>query len=288
MIANDLTAEPNSLSDLTRMRENALNYWRAAGASRSSLRMQASLATLDQETSQAMLLIAANGSWLDVTYNAAVPDNFVPHYDRMQVMARAWATEGTHWYQDAQLLSALLSAIDFIQGHVHASTDLSRGNWWWWQIGIPERYAPTLLLLRDELGPARLNTTAATLNYLVGTNGPRYGAEGTGNQIWWAMGRIHYGLLAEDASSVTTGAQRIAQQIRIVSSGEEGLMPDMSFQAHEEQLQTGHYGASFIFRTSEFTQLAEGTTYQLAAERFALLGRFLLEGASWIVFHQFF
>lgn len=280
--------DPSPASDLEQIRQNALDYWRAVGADRSSPWMIESLASLNNAAEEALLNQAANGSWPDITYNVNIPDTLVPHYERLQSMARAWATEGTDQYQSPLLLDGILEGIDFIQGLVNTGTNLNRGNWWWWQIGIPERYAPTLLLVRPELGSTRLNAAAATLNYLVGTSGPRYAAEGTGNQIWWAMGRIHYGMLADDNNSVQVGATRIADQIRIVETGEEGLMPDMSFQAHEEQLQTGHYGATFIFRTSEFTQLAEGTDYQLDEERFELLGRFLLEGARWVVFHRFY
>jgi hyaluronate lyase len=288
MALTTLLATTATASDLSQMRDNALAYWRADEASRTSPRMESALATLSANAANALATLQNNGAWPDVTYNANVPDNFVPHYERLQEMARAWATPGTSLHGDAALLDGILAAIDHIETFVNPSTNLNRGNWWWWQNGIPERYGPALLLLREELGAQRLAATAATLDYLVGPTGPRFAAEGMTNQIWWAFGRLFYGLLADHPASVSTAAKRIAQQVRIVGPGEEGLMPDMSFQAHEEQLQTGHYGATFIFRVAEFTQLAANTPYQLDASRHDLLKRFVLEGGRWILFHNYY
>lgn len=283
-----ILATGTTASDLSQMRENALAYWRADEASRASPRMESALATLSDNAATALATLQQNGAWADVIYNPNSPDNFVPHYERLQEMTRAWATPGSALHGDDALLGGILATIDHIETFVNPSTNLNRGNWWWWQNGIPERYGPTLLLVREELGAERLATTAATLNYLVGPTGPRFAAEGMTNQIWWAFGRLFYGMLADDAAAVSAAANRLAQQVRIVGPGEEGLMPDMSFQAHEEQLQTGHYGATFIFRVAEFTRIAEGTAHQLDAARFDLLNRFVLEGGRWILFDNYY
>jgi hyaluronate lyase len=287
-----------SVDDIARMRQNALNFWRAIGASRGGARLADALAKLSGDAQSALDTIQPNGSWADVDYSDVLPDatwSLDRHYNRLQDLARAWATPGATLYQDVATRTAMLNAIDYIETVVNSSSDLSNGNWWWWQIGIPERYGPALLLLREELGAARINQTAATLDYLIGPT-LRNGTEGSQNWIWQGTNRIYHGLLADNAGSITQGAGFIADYVFIATPGvNNGIMPDFSFQAHggnvstgyRSQLATGQYGASFMRYVPQFTFFAEGTSYQLTPAMQQILADFALEGSRWMVFGQF-
>ena len=288
LVAGDSTA---------RMRQNALNYWRAIGASRKSARMVAAIASIDTDAQLAFSTMNSDGSWSDITYTDLAPaSNWTPrfHYERLQDMARAWATPGAALHKNAGLLAGILKGIDFIETKINTTINLAGGNWWWWQIGAPERYGPALVLVRDELGSTRLNAAVSTLNHLVGTS-PREGGNGIQNWVWVGMNRLYHGMLANNSSSIQGGATMLADQVAFAVPGGEGIMPDFSFQAHGttissqwlSQLATGQYGASYLAYIPRFTFFAEGTTYQISAEKQEILANYATEGARWAVWGEY-
>ncbi len=294
----DCVATTLTAGDSTgRMRQNALNYWRAIGASRKSARMIAAIAAIDTDAQAALSTLQADGSWADITYTDLAPgSNWTPrfHYERLQDMARAWATPGAALDQDPALLAGILKAIDFIETKFNPSTSLAGGNWWWWQIGAPERYGPALVLVRDQLGSTRLNAAAATLDYLVGTS-PRQGADGIQNWVWVGTARLYHGMLANNSASIQAGATMLSDQVALAATGGEGIMPDFSFQAHGttisgqwvSQLATGSYGSSYLAYIPRFTFFAEGTSFQISPDKQALLADFALKGARWAVWGEY-
>ena len=66
-------------------------------------------------------------------------------------------------YQDAALLSEIISGLDFmVDTYYNGTTSTNWGNWYHWEIGTPQALASTLIILYDELTEEQL------ANYLTG------------------------------------------------------------------------------------------------------------------------
>lgn len=273
---------------------NAVALWTGDGGDALSPRFAEALASLAVEVDDHLATLSAQGRWTDVDYTDVIPDatwTLDRHYTRLQAMALAYATPASRHFRDAALLAACHLAIDAAEQTVHPSTNLQVGNWWWWQIGIPRLYSRALVLLGDDLDPVRRQRAAATLDYLIGP-ALRNGTDGVQNRIWQGLNRLLAGLIAADLDWVNTGADLIRSNVRLAGPAEEGIMPDLAFQAHGawlggqylSQLATGQYGASFAADVPEFLCLVRGTSLGLNAAALDLVYRYVIDGAGWSAF----
>ena len=103
LLVSSAQASPSS-DDI---QKNIVDYYSAAGADRTSPRMQAALEALASQTRDATApgLLLANGSFSDINYKDVPDGGWSPwaHTQRLFTMARAYRTPGQPFYGDPQL-----------------------------------------------------------------------------------------------------------------------------------------------------------------------------------------
>ena len=117
--------------------------------------------------------------------NTAEVGNLGVTGNRITTLATAWASAGSEYYDDADLLADLQGALWFLSGQYRA--DRGRpGNWWFWEIGLPRQVADTLVLLGESV-PAEVGAllTAAVRFHAPDPNVRRgAGFPETGRTAW--------------------------------------------------------------------------------------------------------
>src|SRR5688572_26926769 len=140
-------------ADIDVVRQNMLAYYTAAGADRTSMRMQQSLGELEWyvRTNTEPGFFLSDGSWTDINYSDTPDGGWSPwdHVRRTFMMAKAYRTPGTDLYGDAQLLVHIEAALR--KTHEFYGSALPLGNWWFWVVGVPLDLGPTLVLMRGEI-----------------------------------------------------------------------------------------------------------------------------------------
>src|SRR5699024_2555629 len=93
--------------------------------------------------------------------------NIVQSYRRTQGMAVGWATPGSAYYQDSDVLDKAVWALRRMNELVYAEGLEPYGNWWTWESGAARSIADNMALLRDHIDPADLSAYCAALDYYV-------------------------------------------------------------------------------------------------------------------------
>ena len=231
------------------------------------------LANVDVPAAQSALAAQSpDGSWPDINYADKQGTNWpqLQHIERASLLARAYCQTGSSLARNPAVRTAIARAWEF-----WFSRDFTNVNWWYNEIGVPRALASGLLLLRDELTPRELEQGLRILAR------SKIQAESQ-NLVWLAEINALRGLLEADEALVARAYSRIAAEVRVVTSGAEGLQADFSLLQHRRCLYNHGYGASFAVDGTRLARLLSGTRFALPPERVALLENLLLDGSQWM------
>lgn len=280
-------------ADIDVVRKNFRDYYTAAGADRSSRRMQTSLAELEWyvRTNTAPGFLLSDGSWTDIDYSQIPSGSWSPwdHVRRLTMMAKAYQTPGTDLYRDAQLLVQIEAALRKTNEFYGGST-LPLGNWWFWTLGVPLDLGPTLVLMRDDISKTTYDSLVSAMAVRIGTSPSRKGIVGptpTGqNLVWSSFTHLCLALLQDDPAMLALVRDAMAG-VTLPSSG-EGIRADSSFHQHGPQLYTGGYGGAFANDVGKYMLLTRGTSYGLPVASLEAFSDYMADGIAWSLYGNYF
>ncbi len=219
--------------------------------------------------------------WTDTLAGTAEVNTRVS-FDRLRILAIAYSTDGSTYENDATLLSAISTSLQWLSTNRYNTTITKSGNWWEWEIGAPLSLLDTVVILRNSLSntlvtalmnaidrftydPARQGDDGAT-----GNNGSTADAA---NRVWKAQIVLIRAIVVEDATKFNSGLSALSSSYPDVTSG-DGFYADGSFIQHTGLAYTGGYGMSFLQRAALVLYLLDGTNQaQTTASWSTLLNR---------------
>jgi chondroitin AC lyase len=212
-----------------------------------------------------------DGTWPDIDYSSQRRGGWstLDHLERVELLARAYASDNPEFYQKASVRDAALRGLQH-----WIVKDYSNPNWWYGRIGVPKSVATCMILLGGEL-PSRVLEDAKPI-----LSRSKMGMTGQ-NKVWCAGNDFMKGLLYGNSGVMKTAAEATWSELRV--STEEGIQPDWSFHQHGPQQQFGNYGSAFGGDMIQWGTILRGTEYALAGEKREILRNYLLEGPSWIL-----
>lgn len=233
----------------------------------------------DTEVKKWMDSMNSDGSWSDGKYgqmNAA--GNTAPN--RLVVMAKAYRHSKSGYYMNERLLERIVAGCTYFADN-HPQETGKRGdpgyNWWYDEIGVPQKYMIPLLLVKGYTNQMQLEYCSK--KYL--RNMVQRFLGGGKNLTWICEIAIHKGCIENDFAGVKEAFDGIASTLTIVSKqGDEGIKIDGSFHQHHEQIYSGGYGMSITNDISGYMEIAAGTLFDEAytGDRIELFRNMLLQG----------
>lgn len=233
----------------------------------------------DTEVKKWMDSMNSDGSWSDGKYgqmNAA--GNTAPN--RLVVMAKAYRHSKSGYYMNERLLERIVAGCTYFADN-HPQETGKRGdpgyNWWYDEIGVPQKYMIPLLLVKGYANQTQLEYCSK--KYL--RNMVQRFLGGGKNLTWICEIAIHKGCIENDFAGVKEAFDGIASTFTIVSKqGDEGIKIDGSFHQHHEQIYSGGYGMSITNDISGYMEIAAGTLFDEAytGDRIELFRNMLLQG----------
>lgn len=289
LFVSSLHASPSSDT----IAKNIADYYSAAGADRTSPRMQSALDALASQARAATApgLLLANGSFSDIDYKDIPDGGWSPwaHTQRLFTMAKAYRTPGQPFYGDPQLRIQIESALAWVPTY-YGVTTIPNGNWWFWTLGVPLDLGPTLVLMRGDVSDKVMNDCLATLSWHIGSNAFAKGLVGptpTGeNLVWSSFTHLCLGVLKDDPAMLATVRDAMAS-VCTTTNG-DGIQSDSSFHQHGAQLYTGGYGGSFANDVSRYALLTRGTDYALPDAALNAFAGYMADGVAWSLYGNFF
>ena len=225
-----------------------------------------------QEEIQACLAsLQDDGRWPDIDYTDRSRAGFAPsaHLNRMVgILSGSCA--------DDAVRCAMLRALD--QWLIH---DYQSDNWWYNEIHTPNALGVIGLFLRADLSQNGRESKCCEI-LSRGTRFPE-GDEGwTGANLMWGINTtLKHALITRD-ETLLAHASRLLDGV-IVQGMEEGIQEDNSYFQHGHQLQTGHYGWSFVEEASRLLYTLAGGPYPVSKRAMGVLCRYTAEGVGSMV-----
>ncbi len=106
------------------------------------------------------------------------------------------------------------------------------------------------------------------------------------NRIWVAMNHLYLALLTDDLRRAEVVRQAFADEVRVQQG--EGIQEDYSFHQHGPLLYTGGYGHGFTEDVAEYIWITRGTRYQVPAAGLDTFAGFVLDGAVWSIYGNYY
>ncbi|MGL4694473.1 polysaccharide lyase 8 family protein [Enterococcus larvae] len=207
--------------------------------------------------------------------------DFTTQFTKLQKLALAYGTKGTSYYKDPMILSAVEAGMDFMIEKKGYDGKKYHGNWWDWQIGVPQKFISILMVLGDELPPEKMqNYTTAISGYVpdpfkqlyTKPQGifidlafiPNFVTSGA-NRTDLAQTVLGLGILQKDTAKIRQASDSIVDVFELVSKG-DGFYEDGSFIQHNNIPYTGSYGNVLIKGVGQILSITQGSEFEMAPE----------------------
>ncbi|MDG9715419.1 polysaccharide lyase 8 family protein [Streptomyces sp. DH24] len=234
------------------------------------------LALLGETAAQlrATLRPAAGSLWPELVYADPEPDtdpesfthseNLGTSYNRLRILTEAYAQPGTGLTGDPALRTEILTALDHLHDEAYHPGQTRYGNWWNWQIGIPQALLDICAHLYDHLGATRVaDFTAAVDHFVPDSVVADYTGISTGaNRVDLCRVLALRGVIGKDPAKLALARDALAPVFPYVTSG-DGLYTDGSFIQHTYVPYTGTYGAVLLGGLSLLLTLLDGSAWDV-------------------------
>ena len=215
-----------------------------------------------------------DGSWEDIDYRDRNHSLWAAaaHIRRTLHLAQAWAKPGQPMFHDETVGRTVRRAVDYWSRH-----RFQCGNWWWNEIGIPERMANILIA-----APELFHDSEERRNALAVVRQTAFGKTGQ-NRVWQAEIVLKRALLEQDEPTARHAVAEITSELQVRNG--EGIQEDGSFHQHGRQLQLGNYGLGFLQSMSYWNRILAGTPLAFPPERTEALRHLVLNGYRWVIWN---
>jgi len=203
------------------------------------------------------------------------------YYGKPFKMAQAYVCRASRFHDDPDLLKRIEAALAFGERFIRPGEERP-GNWWAWDIGIPQNVSGTLLLVGERISP-QLRQALVRALYDLGNNYFKHGWKEQAlvsgiNGIWVARCAFRTGLVEGDAGLLRFAADAIARRARYAAG--EGLQPSGVYHYHGPT-PSMHYGGVHLVAVSRQVFLTRGTPYAVPADSIRDHITFLERFAIW-------
>jgi hyaluronate lyase len=169
------------------------------------------------------------------TASASVTTRFT----RLNALATAYVTSTSPYYQNAEVLAAVVNGLDWMAANAYTASGTGYDNWWDWQIGAPAALNAAIASLYSSLTAGRWRTIwrRSTTTCPIRPCAPIWTAAssaGTSQSSDKAFVAVLRGVLGKSSAKIAAGRDAIGQTLAYVTSG-DGFYADGSFVQHTHE-----------------------------------------------------
>lgn len=265
---------------------------------------QTSMETMAQDAEDAMENMAdipADGShvdalWSDLdleikyvaTSDASYTEDLNTAYTRLQAMATAYAAENCRLYHNEDLKERILYALEWLYDNgYNENYNVEKqlyGNWWHWEIGIPQALGSTVILMYEDLSQEQIDKFYATLYRFNQDPTVVYKVQGWGTMEMTSANLMDTSLVAALRSAIGNTQDGIGAAVNALSTvtgfvtDGDGFYEDGSCIQHSNLAYTGGYGLTLLKGIERILLLSNDTAWQASADDLESVYTWIWEG----------
>ncbi|WP_308003780.1 polysaccharide lyase 8 family protein [uncultured Lactococcus sp.] len=207
--------------------------------------------------------------------------NLTTHFSNLYLLSQAYGTKGTDYYLNSELLADIQSGLDFMVSQKGYDGQKYYGNWWDWQVGIPQKFIGSLVILGDKLPSDKIQEyTKAIQSYVPNPYQqlytkaqdvfvdlafiPNFSTTGA-NRTDLALSVLGLGILQEDESKIELASNSIKEVFQTVTKG-DGFYPDGSFIQHNNIPYTGSYGNVLVKGVGQILATTKDSSFEMDSQ----------------------
>lgn len=179
--------------------------------------------------------------------------NIVTSISRLVTIINAYKSSGSTLYQNPEVPQAMFDAIDFILNTYYSTTGTGYGNWWNWQIGIPNQLLSVMGAWYGTLGDTRIANMCASIDHFLPVTTYRANLNGTVSTIAEtgtnlsnkAVIFLLRGMYGKNAGKIQAAHDSVPPILTTVTGG-DGFYADGTFIQHSVIPYLGGYGSPLI------------------------------------------
>ncbi|PZT55034.1 polysaccharide lyase family 8 super-sandwich domain-containing protein [Paenibacillus silvae] len=221
--------------------------------------------------------------WNDLPASASDSTFINNHYTRLKTMALAYQTKGTSLYHNSGLKDDLLQAMDWMLDNLYTEMGTEFGNWWNWDIGVPNRLADILILMYDELTPEQILRNTASIDHYIGDITSASFTQTGANRSDIMLIQVRMGLVEHNYDRLIQARNGMSELFQYTAAG-DGFYEDGSYVQHSTIAYTGSYGEVLIQGIGNLMFLLNGSTWEPIVPEMNNVYRWINEGFAPILY----
>ncbi len=173
------------------------------------------------------------------------------NYGRLKDMAIIYSIPGSPLYGDTGLRDDIIGGMDWLYLNRYNENKPVVGNWFVWEISIPQSLGELMILMHDDLLQDQLNNYIRALDHFVpdptlrpSLNNETFRETGA-NLLNKSYAVALRGLAGDSSEKIELAQEPVGNEYQYVDSG-EGLYSDGSIIQHTNVAYNGGYGQSYI------------------------------------------
>ncbi len=207
--------------------------------------------------------------------------NLTTQFSNLYLLSQAYGTKGTDYYLNTELLTDIQSGLDFMVHQKGFNGQKYYGNWWDWQVGIPQKFIGSLMIIGDILPTDKIQEyTKAIQSYIPNPYQqlytkaqnvfvdlafiPNFTTTGA-NRTDLALSVLGLGILQKDESKIELASNSIKEVFQTVTKG-DGFYPDGSFIQHNNIPYTGSYGNVLVKGVGQILAITKGSGFEMDSQ----------------------
>ncbi|WP_163920750.1 polysaccharide lyase 8 family protein [Photobacterium sp. Alg240-V54] len=200
--------------------------------------------------------------------------NIRASYQRLFDMAKAYHLRDGQLQNNAELLSAIIDGMAFLNQHYYKVGAQEWGNWWHWELGTPKDIHNILVLLYDQLPPQLITAHTQATRYFTPeathlgagpgadvSSNPHYRLSTGGNRTDNTQVVILRGILDNNSAEIEAAIAALSPVVAEVTTS-DGFYSDGSFLQHYDIAYNGTYGNVLLNGLGAQLDLVAGSPWQ--------------------------
>lgn len=216
--------------------------------------------------------------WPKVASDTTSAD-YTTQFTKIKKLALAFRVEGSTLYQNPELLSDIVNAVNFMVTEKKYNGSYTTGNWWDWQIGCTQPLCDILMIVSDYTDYSSIEPAVKAIEGYAKEPGKRFnGYTETGaNRTDTGLAVLGSAIVGHNDTRMQMVTDQVPEVMDYVTSG-DGMYADGSVVQHTKVAYTGAYGNELVKGIGRISSIIAGTRWDFVGSNIENVYHTILEG----------